>query len=639
MNDSHDDRADAVSDVFERVTPHRDVPEGLLAGARRKRQQRRLAASGVAALVVLGLAVPLAALMSQQNTIPANPASTSTPLPPEFQGLTNPCLDPDQSLPEPTGALETGATRVWLCGDYVAGDELSASGMIGPLEPLVNDVDQLIETWESYDPLAEDIACTMEYRLTYNLVFDYDDQTQRVLRGELHGCRTLSDGTTNRSGGEELFDLAVGMWQEQRDALPEFENPYVPCRVASSIMSADLEDVNRGSLCVLSDDGSQQDSARLPDDLVEQVRDAIAAEAEPVAPEDQVVFEDRRWLELVTRFADPIRLNTDATGEVYEWWADEGLMRWEPSTELQEALAVLADELGSSGQDDNADPGTPMGTGSNQDPQQLPEPFDPAELERLTPWAPEICQEAVDGEMQTSAIPAEGEPEEIWLCAQNTTGERLSVVPPAEPLTLGVSEAMAALRGLDSPVEPDQGCDADLGAAYYVVHVYPDGSQHAVEVRLYGCRDVVVGEETFAGAVEYFDILQELWAFQRAELDEPVERPAPLCPQLSSSMPIQHTDEFTSGSMCRIVDGQVDELPLDAGLVTQVSSELDGATVDPASQGFGTGNSVVLVTRFGDPYLLLQAQGSWLSYVPDGSVLTVTFSPEVEAQLDELMAS
>lgn len=623
MNDEI--RDPEVSKVLDQVTPHRDAPTGLLAGARRKRQQRRILGGGAAALLTVALMVPVVTHLLSQENITTTPATTPTPVPEEFAGLTNPCLD-STTMSEAiymSDPPEQGAQRAWLCGDYHQASLSSFSGTngaMGPLEPLVNDADRLIEEWEGFEPLPPDIACTMEYTLTYTVIFDYEDGTQRALQGELHGCRSVGSGEQRREGGEELFNLAIGLWEDQREAYPDLENPYVPCQADRSLMDTALEDVNRGAVCTIDETGMPESSA-LSDELVARIRDALITEAETLDPMDQQVTEPRQALELATGFADPLRLVTN-TGEVYEWWDGDDLLRWEPSAELQDSIAVALDEVGTGG-DTDPDPGT-----TEKPPV---DPVDPPEAAQ--PWLPEACLLTGDGVI-TSPVPAEGTPDEIWLCPAAVDGLDLTVVPPAEPLVLGVDQAVAALRGLE-PMNPEQGCTADLGPAYYVVHNYPDGTQHVVEYQDYGCRGVTAGDDVLGGT-DYFDTLKQLWQDQRSALNEPVERPAPLCPDLFATMPVSHTDEFVAGSLCDL-ETDLREIPIAPEVVEELNGQLDDASDLTDFEIEYLPQQLVLVNYFGDPYTLLRTTEGWIYQGALEGPQAVTFTPELQAQLDDAL--
>ncbi len=215
---------DEYSDAFKSIVPEAPSSGGWAAGARRKRRNRRQMYAGVAGVAVLALAVPFAFSLQSQSTLIATPdeSGTNSPAPPS--------PDPAEDAPgavacweapgQPRRATAEGATdgavRAWLCGDAdVSGIPL---GAVGPQEPLLDGVDEVVGFIQSQQTLDASgmTVCTEEYILEYRIVLDYGDGTSHVVPGELHGCRTIDDGPTMRTGGQELYDLALDLWREQR---------------------------------------------------------------------------------------------------------------------------------------------------------------------------------------------------------------------------------------------------------------------------------------------------------------------------------------------------------------------------------------------------------------------------------------
>lgn len=615
MNE-HDPR---IREVLDTITPNRDAPKGLLAGARRKRQQRQAVVGGVAALFTVALMVPAASWFAQDN-ITANPAATETPVPEVFTGLTNPCLEEEQ--PTWAGSPTAGAERVWLCGDFSPGEAGNPWGAMGPLEPLVGGVDDLVTAWENFEPLPANSACTMEYTLAYTLVFDYADGTQRNLRGELHGCRTTSDGQDNRQGGQELFDLALTKWNEQREAYPELVNPYRACMAGRSIMGVELSDVTRGAVCAI-EGGFNVPDGEVLEGLVADIRDSLLESASQADPAGSSVNGTGWSLELANQFADTIRLNTD-DGQTFEWWADSGLMRWEAPPELAEAIAAHLEMP--------ANPGTQEP--SNPDPVNPPEVVEPAPQ----PFLPEECTLTGDG-VFTSPLETGEEPTAIWLCPVPLEGLPLSHVPPIEPLTVDTGEAVGLLRDLE-PLGPDVACTADLGITYTIVHTYADGSQRVVQFEDFGCHGVTVDGEQLGGGGQYFEELHDLWRSQRAASEAMHGRPGPLCPELHSTMGVDHTERFIGGSACLSADGEVLDQELDPDLAFTIHAALqDAQTIDVSEMTFDGQRSLVLLTAHGDPFTLQNAEGStWVTWSSNGQWLGVTFPDELQARVDGALA-
>ncbi|NLE96630.1 MAG: hypothetical protein GX596_01395 [Propionibacterium sp.] len=614
MNQPNDDLDPDVANILDRATPDRDVPEGLLAGARRKRRRRHATLGGAAAIVAVALAVPIVMQLGQSDIITAGPAETPTPA----ATLANPCLESPR--PEPSGAVEEGAERAWFCGDHVPDQADYAWGTMGPLEALETDPDRLVELWHNADDLPADIACTEEYTLSYALVFEYGDGGRKVLQGELHGCRTTTDGQSLRDGGQELFDLARELWAEQRAASPDLVNPYRPCLTSGFIMTPALEDVTGGALCRNDDEDPSAAATELPEDLVARIRDDIletAAAVDATAPGPG----NTGWtLELATRFAESIRLSTN-DGLTYEWLSGNQPMRWEPDPELAEAIAVQLDGVA-------PDPGSAPG----------PTATSPSSTEAPQPWLPERCTVSGDG-IPSSPLDVDETPDAIWICPAVTDDWTLAVVPPVEPLTTRLPEAVELLQDLDA-ADPSAECESDLGVTYLVVHLYADGAQRVVQVEDFGCRDVIAGEDVLGGR-GYFDGLQELWRAQRADSEEMHGRPGPLCPELHSTMPIDHTGRIVGGSYCEIdadaVPAETVEHELDPDLAFEIHAALQGATVLDEPGDISQTRSLVLLTMHGDPFTMWRIDdGRWVTWTQEGAWLGTTLSDGTQAALDAL---
>ncbi|MGJ3508800.1 hypothetical protein [Enemella sp. A6] len=170
---------------------------------------RALAGIGALALAVIGVGMGIAT-SGTRGGIPAEPANPATP------STTNPCPDilaagagdhraPLTAVPD---ELPADPDRIWLCGD-------PAQQATGPPEPLTTGANPVVEVFNRLERGRDDMVCTEEYVLSYYVAFDYPEQ-RYVLQGELHGCRTVFDGTTHRIGGDKLLEVMTQQWQAQR---------------------------------------------------------------------------------------------------------------------------------------------------------------------------------------------------------------------------------------------------------------------------------------------------------------------------------------------------------------------------------------------------------------------------------------
>ncbi|HMR47899.1 MAG TPA: hypothetical protein PKE40_00895 [Arachnia sp.] len=357
MNDIHD--------LFHQAAPPEPLTQGWADEARSRRTRRLAGLGGLAALAVLAVAIPVGLhLFGDGPPLTLPPAETASapddtaPSPNDTAPSPNDTTDPepvDYVVPGPSactdqrgamvqpgpGPVAPGATQAWLCGDAIVQDDYP-SGQRGPLEPLTLNPDALIALYQAA-PLADpDQACTAEYRLTYRLVFEYPDAPSQVVQGELHGCRTTTDGETVRDGGQELYDAAIAAWTEQRrGADPDAEPPHVDtsdCDIAGTLLPADLDELSVVLVC-----GADEVVVREVEDMSEIV-DAVVAGGEPFPADYAWPAElTGRRVVLRDRFGDALVLMELREGE-FELLHDGEFRLFRASPELIEGLRPAADE-------------------------------------------------------------------------------------------------------------------------------------------------------------------------------------------------------------------------------------------------------------------------------------------------------
>ena len=119
----------------------------------------------------------------------------------------------------------------------------------------------------------------------------------------------------------------------------------------------------------------------------------------------------------------------------------------------------------------------------------------------------------------------------VWLCGDPTND--FESFGPAEPLTVGVADAVAAINAL--PVAPaDRACTEEYRLTYYVV---VDGaSRWTVKGELHGCQIVDDGAVAREGGQDLLTTLTGLWLKQR-ERATPPGAPEAQCPAHFSLVP------------------------------------------------------------------------------------------------------
>ncbi len=330
---------DQFSHAFKDIVPDPPTPQGWADGARRRRRHKSQLMAGAVGAVAVALAIPVGINLANHNLV-ATPAPASAPgeetpssePAPATAGLLGApaCYGEDGQLLHVTegDGIKPGAVKAWLCGD---------GNVVGPLEPLVTDVDRIVDFVTAQAPLPADLACTMEYRLSYNVVLEYSDGTRRPVMGELHGCRTINDGATVRRGGEEFYSFVRGLWREQRAGMdaPAEGSRITACPVPQTMVAPDLDRIRHGLFCVVAENRSE----------VTFIDDALAGRIGADIKANAVKGEPTAWagpgvtLTLIGPWGDTLTLNPNADGPGY-WFVDgeDATWLWTPSADVQELL-------------------------------------------------------------------------------------------------------------------------------------------------------------------------------------------------------------------------------------------------------------------------------------------------------------
>jgi hypothetical protein len=309
--------------------------------------------TGVAAgVLAVGLAVPIGVSVLNRPTQVAQPADgPAAPATLPERTAADVCADAQARM---TAAIEgrdyatngdpvlvEGAVRAWLCGDDSVEGGV-AFGTRGPLDPLTKDVDKAVTWFLDAVPSDPMQACTMEYRMAYTVAFEYGDGSLIPVRGELHGCRTVTDGSRTVNGGEEFLDLLTDLWTVNR--APDLSADGGLCTANASIFAARPEDARSASVCLIGGVGLIG-SAELSDDDALAVGEAVAAGSVQTDGADLDFGVETVMLDLANQAGDMIRLQRLADGR-YLSYADEQQLVWTPTTE---EAAILDAAIASAG--------------------------------------------------------------------------------------------------------------------------------------------------------------------------------------------------------------------------------------------------------------------------------------------------
>lgn len=319
------------------------------------RSRRRWVVAGIAAAALAVLAVPLVISMGSGpvgSAVPgdvpepthSSPVSSAPALP--ERDVVEVCAEARDEAATygwaPAGEkprLREGAVRAWLCGDDTPDGDALLGGTRGPLDPLTERVEEAVDWYLSADLAPAEQACTAEYRLTYTVAFEYSDGSLIPVRGEPHGCRTVTDGDTTKLGGEEYLGLLKGLWSEART--PGFTARPELCSAAASIIEADPAQSVAGARCTADQNGVVTKEA-MSEELARAVGESVATSAEPADPL-AVEYPERVWvLELMDRAGDIFRLELLADGSFVHYDGEQPMV-WDPPADLDEALSLLGE--------------------------------------------------------------------------------------------------------------------------------------------------------------------------------------------------------------------------------------------------------------------------------------------------------
>ena len=149
------------------------------------------------------------------------------------------------------GTIPAGAVQVALCPlkkrNYFT--------VIAPRDPLTQDVDGLVDDVNSQDEFDSD-ACTAVGGFAYQLAFEYDDGTVRLVKGDTGGCGTIDAAGTVRDGAKRMFAAFTSRLQQQRrTASPPEQTQEASCAAPGGELGSisaiqDLEHLVSARVCV-----------------------------------------------------------------------------------------------------------------------------------------------------------------------------------------------------------------------------------------------------------------------------------------------------------------------------------------------------------------------------------------------------
>ncbi|MDO5736832.1 MAG: LytR C-terminal domain-containing protein [Propionibacteriaceae bacterium] len=334
---------DEISETLNRVVPSRDVPEGVLAGARRRRRRTRVAAGGAAVALVTALTVSLGLTMGNSNQqVVATPAPSPSTNAASAQLEPEACRDaavttlPDNQLPD-------GAIRVWLCGG--PSDSFGGIHYVGAPEPLTSNVADAVAAFNAVPSAVGAMSCTPNNSIGYTVVYEYPDGGVHTVEGSLGGCEAVLSSGTHRGDARGYLEALRGLWNDQRITLGTvFDADVQVCSSRTSVMGVGIADMTRAYACgPIEGRDPAKDSVQIPlsDELVADI-------VKEIGPRDGMVgllpgvTMAAPSLVFLSAEGDPLTIL--GTPEGYRWYDPEptGMNQWVPSAGL---AARIYDEM------------------------------------------------------------------------------------------------------------------------------------------------------------------------------------------------------------------------------------------------------------------------------------------------------
>ncbi|MFV0429259.1 MAG: hypothetical protein ACK5KO_07535 [Arachnia sp.] len=238
------------------AVPVAPEPDGWADSARELHRRRRGTRTAAAAVALVALVVPAGVVLATQESARNDSQSVHVEQAPD---------GPNVDGAEPTGEtsvdpclsnasgwdgveLAHGAASVVLCPAVDSSLPLEL-----PAEPLVTDLDSLVDIINSLPPLEDDVACTEELGAGYQVVVTYPDREDIATSLQLYGCHMVGS-TAPRAGAGDLDQALRERYQAQREqpgapvATPDMSCTWA-ASPAGSFLEARLADAESAAYC------------------------------------------------------------------------------------------------------------------------------------------------------------------------------------------------------------------------------------------------------------------------------------------------------------------------------------------------------------------------------------------------------
>lgn len=225
--------------------------------------------------------------------------------------------------------ITKGAVEAWLCGEAPDG-----YGSVGPIEPLITDVDSLVEDYLALPELTDDEA--QAAASIFRIVFVYPDGTRRVIEGDNQESTAVWGGPAAKQGSEEFAAKVRGHWLDQRYVTKvgvpgEVINLVATCPGPEhTVLAHPITDVSAGWICY-GDSHETVEKTLLDADLAKRLAAALEENSTPIEPGSV----NQNSIHLATPWGESIMLQGLQDEEGFQYRGEQGIMKFTVPAELE----------------------------------------------------------------------------------------------------------------------------------------------------------------------------------------------------------------------------------------------------------------------------------------------------------------
>lgn len=239
-------------------------------------------------------------------------------------------------VPENQPEITKGAVEAWLCGEAPDGH-----GSVGPLEPLITNVDALVGDYLALPPLTDGNA--QEAASFFHVVLVYPDGTRRVIEGDDQDSTPVIGSGKPKQGSSEFASKVRGHWLDQRfvTKVPvpgEVINLVASCPGPEhNVLASPIDDVNAGWMC----HGKTHDTVKktiIDGALAKRIAESLDINSTPMDGGESV---NQNSIHLVTPWGESILLQSLADEDGFQYRGESSMMKYLVPADLARDIDAL----------------------------------------------------------------------------------------------------------------------------------------------------------------------------------------------------------------------------------------------------------------------------------------------------------